>query len=605
MDGWSGKVLRVDLSKGQWEDEELDIDLAQEYLGGRGLATKVFFDEVDANVDPLSPENKLIFATGPLTGTGAPTAGRYMVVSKSPLTGTIACCNVGGDFGSELKYAGYDMVIFEGKSPEPVYLMIQNGDVQIKPAGHLWGKKTNETDDMVKAEMGDKWKALDTHVACIGPAGEKLARIACIMSDKHRAAGRSGLGAVMGSKNLKAIAVWGSGAVTVTDGGALKEATFGILGLLKNERIIEGMTTYGSMNSQFAMNRMGVLPALNFQAGSFEGVANTNARPLRANLLIRNGACFACPIACSRVTRIRDAEWQGEGYGPEFETCSLLGPDCGVDDLAAITKANYICNELGIDTMSAGGTIACAMELYEKGYLKQEEVGYELNFGNAKAMVELVEKLGLRQGFGDVLAEGGYRLAEKYGHPELFMGVKKQEMPAYHPQGLQGEGLALATANGGASHNRAGVYASELWGYPYKTDPLAIEGKAAMCVEFQHHKAVLDAVGVCQYIVFGKVEAEHIVPLLNAATGMDYTVESLMLAGEKIWNLERLFNLAAGFTAKDDTLPKRLLEQPMLTGTFEGQVSRLGEMLPEYYQLRGWDENGVPTKEKLAELGLD
>jgi len=350
---------------------------------------------------------------------------------------------------------------------------------------------------------------------------------------------------------------------------------------------------------------MGVLPTLNFQAGFFEGVANTNARPLRANLLIRNGACFACPIACSRVTRVTHPEFAGEGYGPEFETCSLLGPNCGVDDLAAITKANYICNELGIDTIAAGGTIACAMELYEKGYLKQEEVGYELNFGNAKAMVELVEKLGLRQGFGDILAEGGYSLAEKYGHPELFMGVKKQQLPAYHPQALQGTGLALATSNSGASHNRAGVYGSELWGYPVKTDPLAIEGKAALCVELQHYKAVLDAVGLCQYIVFGKVEAEHIVPLLNAATGIDYTVESLMLAGERIWNLERLFNLAAGLTAKDDTLPKRLLEQPMLKGTFEGQVSRLPEMLPEYYQLRGWDENGVPTKEKLAELGLD
>jgi len=605
MDAWTGKVLRVDLSKGEWEDEDLDVDLAEEYLGGRGLATKILFDEVDANVDPLSPENKLIFATGPLSGTGAPTGGRYMVVSKSPLTGAIACCNVGGDFGSELKYAGYDMVIFEGKSPKPVYLMIQNGDVEIKPAEHLWGKKTHETDDMVKAEMGDKWKALDTHVACVGPAGENLARIACIMSDKHRAAGRSGLGAVMGSKNLKAIAVWGSGAVTVTDGESFKEATFAILEMLKSERIIEGMTTYGSMNSQFAMNKMGVLPALNFQAGFFEGVINTNARPLRANLLIRNGACFACPIACGRVTRLTGPEYQGEGWGPEFETGSLLGPNCGVDNLAAITKANYICNELGIDTMSAGGTVACAMELYEKGYLKQEEVGYELNFGNAKAMVELVEKLGLREGFGDVLAEGGYRLAEKYGHPELFMGVKKQEMPAYHPQGLQGEGLALATANGGASHNRAGVYASELWGYPYKTEPLAIEGKAAMCVELQHYKAVLDAVGLCQYIIFGKVEAEHIVPLLNAATGMDYTVESLMRAGERIWNLERLFNLAAGLGAKDDTLPRRLLEQPLLTGTSEGQVSRLSEMLPEYYQLRGWDDNGVPTEEKLAELGLD
>jgi aldehyde:ferredoxin oxidoreductase len=606
MNGWIGRVLRVDLNRSDFVVEDLDPDVAIDYIGGRGLGVKVMYDEVDPKVDPLSPENKLIFATGPLTGTGAPTGGRYMAISKSPLTETIGYSNAGGHFGPELKFAGYDMIIIEGKAPSPVYLSIDNDEVQIRPAEHLWGKNTYETEDLIKAEVGDKWKAMDTHIATIGPAGEKLVKIAAIMCDKGRAAGRSGLGAVMGSKNLKAIAVRGTRAVTVDDGESFKEAMMALLERVKKERITsELLPMYGTMNAQFGMNRKGTLPTRNYQAGSFEGVANTNARPLRANFLIRNRGCFACPIHCGRITRSTDPEFEGAGEGPEYETCTMLGPNCGIDNLAAITKANYLCNELGIDTISAGGTIGCAMELYERGYLKEEEVGYQLNFGNAKAMVELVKKMGLRQDFGDALAEGAFRLAERYGHPELFMGVKKQEFPAYHVQGIQGTGLEFATANTGASHNRAGVYNLELWGIPREVDPLSTEGKAALCVSLQNQYAAVDASGLCQFLPMNAVqEPEGIVPLLEAATGVGYTTESMLLAGERIWNVERLFNLAAGLTAKDDTLPKRLLEQPMLKGNAEGQVNRLYEMLPEYYQLRGWDENGVPTQEKLDELGL-
>ncbi|MDZ4230669.1 MAG: aldehyde ferredoxin oxidoreductase family protein [Dehalococcoidales bacterium] len=605
MNGWTGKVLRVDLSRGECEEEELDLDLAEEYIGGRGLATRVFFDEVDPNIDPLSPENKLIFATGLLTGTGAPTGGRYMVVTKSPLTGTIHCSNAGGDFGAELKYAGYDMVIIEGKSSTPVYLSINNDDVQLKPAEHLWGKNTQDTEEAIKAETGDEWIALDTHIACIGPAGERLVKMACIMNDKHHALARSGSGTVMGSKNLKAIAVRGTGGVTVADGAAFKEAMLAVWDKVKAGRnTSEFLPQYGTLNALYPMNQMGNLSVHNFQTGTFEGAKNVSSRVLRANYLIRNGGCFSCPIACIRLTRVTDPEFKGEGGGPEFESAALLGPNCGVDNMAAVVKANYICNELGIDTISVGGTIACAMELYEKGYLTEEEAGCQLNFGNAQALVEMVEKMGLREGFGDTLAEGGYRLAEKYGHPELFMGVKKQETATYHVQGAQGTGLEYATSNTGCSHNRALVYNNEVWGIFEPADPLGTDGKAAMCVNMQHYMTVIDISGLCQFLAQTVITPEDIIPLLNAATGLDYTVESLLQAGERIWNLERLLNLKAGFTAKDDTLPRRILEQPMLKGAAEGQVHHLREMLPEYYRLRGWDENGVPTREKLAELGL-
>lgn len=604
MHGWVGKVLRVDLTTGDCTDEDLDLDLAEEYIGGRALATKIFFDEVAPTVEPLSAENKLVFAAGVLTGTGAPTGSRYTVVTKSPLTGTIHSSNAGGNFGSELRFAGYDVIIFEGKAPNPVYLLINDDDVQLKPAEHLWGKNVNETDDMIKAEIGDEWKALDTHIACIGPAGEKLVKLAAIMSDKHRALARCGAGTVMGFKNLKAIAVRGTRSVTVADGEAFKEASAAILKMVKESRnTSEFLPTYGSMNALFPLNQMDALSAFNFHASSFEGAKNIHSRILRANFLIRNGGCFACPIGCTRVTRSTVPGFEGEGEGPEFETVALFGANCGVDNLAAIIKANHICNELGIDTISVAGTIACAMELYEKGYLKEEEVGCQLNFGNAEAMVEMVEKLGLREGFGDILAEGSYQLAERYGHPEVFMGVKRQEPAIYHPQMSQGIGLEYATCNTGCTHQRAGM-AREVLSPSEDYPPSATEGKAAMCIDLQHYRTIVDATGLCTYLGFAGLETADMVPLLNAATGIDYTLESVLLVGEKVWNLERLFNLAAGFTAKDDTLPKIMLEQPMLKGAFEGQVNRLHEMLPEYYRLRGWDENGVPTQEKLVELGL-
>lgn len=605
--GYVGQVLRVDLTKGKWEVEDLDLDVAKDYIGGRGLGARILLDEVAADVDPLGPDNKLIFATGPLTGTGAPTGCRYVVVSRSPLTGAIGYANSGAYFGPELKYAGYDVIIFEGKSPEPVYLNIKDDAIELKPAGHLWGKTTNETEDLIKAELKDAWVARDTHVASIGPAGEKLVKISSIINDKGSAVGRTGLGAVMGSKNLKAIAVRGTKGVKVADGASFKQAVSAAMEKLKASPISGtkgSLPRWGTAAGMYSFNRAGVLPTNYFRSGVVAEIRPIDGRTISDQFLVHNRACFGCPIACKRISKTTDPNFAGHGEGPEYETVSMFGPCCGVSNASAIALAGFICNELGMDTISVGNTIGCAMELYEKGFLPEADAGYKLNFGNAQAMVELTRKMGYREGFGDVLAEGAYRLAEKYGHPEVFMGTKKLESPAHQPRALQGMGLTYATCNRGACHNSGGMVNIEVFGVPEKVDPLTPDGKPELIKNSQDTIAVVDSTGLCLFALWG-IWSPEILPLLNAATGFDYTMESMMLAGERVWNTERLFNLKAGFTKADDTLPKRMLEEPMPDGAGKGKVNRLDIMLPEYYRLRGWDENGVPTADKLAELALE
>jgi len=600
MNGWMGKILRVDLTKGRIVTEDLNPDLAKEFIGGRGLASKVLFDEVDPQVDALSPENKLIFSTGPLTGTGAVTSSRYMVATKSPLTGAIACSNSGGYFGPELKFAGYDLIILEGRSDNPVYLWIEDDRVELRRAEHLWGKDTSQTEDLIRAETHKRAK-----IACIGPAGEKLVRIAAVMNDKNRAAARSGVGAVMGSKKLKALAVKGSKKVGIADRKAFKEANMLVLEKLKSAPpTAEGLPNLGTAMGVNFFNELHLLPTRNFQEGFLGKAEKISGEAIAQSIFVKKKACYACPIGCGRVTKVNDPEFQGEGEGPEYETIAALGSNCGIDNLAAITKANYYCNELGLDTISAGVTIAGAMELYERGILSEREVGFKLNFGNAQALVELIKKMGLREDFGDILAEGGYRMAEKYGHPELFMGVKGQELPGFQVRGLQGSGLAFATSNRGACHLRAGIYGPELFGIPEKIDPLDTKDKALWVKKLQDSGAVIDSSGICVFIAFGGVGLEEVLGMLEAATGAGYNMEGILLTGEMIWNLERLFNQAAGLTGKDDNLPLRMLKEPMPEGPYKGQVVRLDEMIPEYYRLRGWDKDGNPTPEKLEGLGL-
>lgn len=603
MKGWIGKLIRVNLQDKSINIEKLNMEDAKLYFGGRGLGSKYFYDEVDAKVDPLSPENKLIFMTGPMTGTYATCAGRFNVVAKAPLTGTIGACNSGGHFGPELKFAGFDGIIFEGKSPEPVYLHINDDQIELKNAKHLWGKDVLETTDMLLEENEE-----DARVACIGPAGEKQVLFATIMNDKDRAAGRSGLGAVMGSKNLKAVIVRGSNGIGVANRAEFMKAT-----LDAREKILEnaitgkggGLPTYGTEVLVNILNEMHSLPTNNWQTSRFEDADQISGEYMTENLLVRNKACFACPIGCGRVIKIPDGKYKGIVAGPEYEAGWSYGASCGVNDLNAINKANHVCNLLGMDPITMGSTIACAMELKEKGIINKEDLqGKDLKFADADSIIEWTEKTAYREGFGDIMAQGSYRMAEKYGHPEYSMSVKKQEMPAYDGRGLQGMGLEYATSNRGGCHVRGYLTSPEALGIPEKADPLETQGKAQLLKTFQDLTAVVDSSDICLFTTFA-LGLPEIAEMLRETIGLEISDEEILQAGERIWNLEKLFNLEAGLTKKDDTLPPRLLKEPLTSGPAKGKVVELETMLEEYYQLRGWDEEGIPTDEKLEELAIN
>ncbi len=602
MRGWVGQLLRVNLSDGSIHKEALDPVEAKNYIGARGLGTRLWMKEVDPKVDPLSDKNSLIFITGPLTGTLATSGGRYEVVCKAPLTGTMAASNSGGYWGPELKYAGYDAIIFEGKAKEPVYLWINDDEVELRNAVSLWGATVYETTDMVK-EATDE----DAKVACIGPAGENKVKFACIMNDYTRAAGRSGVGAVMGAKNLKAIAVKGSGGIGVADPDGFMASVTKARQMLKDHPVTgEGLKAYGTNILVNILDQTGGLPARNFRdSGTFPNANATGGESLAEQYLVRNKGCMGCSIGCGRISEVESGKFKTFGEGPEYEAAWGYGADCGIDNLEPVIKANNLCNELGMDSITMPTTIACAMELFESGYITTKETGCFLNFGNMDAIVDLTYKTAYRQGFGNELAEGSYRLASKYGHPELSMSVKKQELPAYDPRALQGMGLNYATNNRGGCHVRGYMTSPEILGIPEKLDSLATEGKAGWVKLFQDLTAAVDSSGICLFTTLGGLGAPELAAQLTTATGVNYTAEEVLLAGERIWNLERLFNLKNGFTRADDTLPLRLLKEPVKFGPNKGQVSKLSVMLPEYYEARGWDNNGAPTKEKLQELSID
>ena len=587
--------------------EEVNPQTAKDFIGGRGWAIKYLYDEVDPTVDPLSPGNKLIFGTGPLTATPAPTGNRYTVVTKSPLTGALSCSNSGGVFPTEMKRTGFDMFVFEGRASRPVYLWVNDDQVEICSAEHLWGKTVPQTEDTLLGETDPK-----ARVACIGPAGERLVKVAAIMNDKHRAAARSGVGAVMGSKNLKAVVVRGTKKTPLAEPEAMRE----LCKLVRSEVNADvkkgsSLREYGTAYVPPVTNEIGILPTRNFQTGVFEGVDNISGYVLKEKYLIRAKPCYGCPIACGRDTRVDDPIYGGEGEGPEYETIAALGSSCGVDNLAAVTKANYLCNELGLDTISTGVTISCAMEMYEQGILPESDVGRPLRFGDADTVIALIQEIAYRRGFGDALAEGSYRLASKYGHPEFSITAKKLEFPGYDPRGAKGMGLLYATSNIGASHMAGDIAYSEVFGVPEKIDPLTIEDKPRLVYRFEDAFAIIDAAGLCvflsvRYLFDPDVNLwpTRLTRLMNHATGAGYTEETLLEAGERIFNLERMFLLQAGFTQADDTLPQRMLEEPLPDGPAKGHVVELDQMLPQFYQLRGWDETGVPTAEKLQALGL-
>jgi len=608
MSGWMGKVLFIDLTTGSVREEKPDKAVLKDYIGGRGLGIYYLNRLVDPVCDPLSPDNVLVMATGPLTGTGAPTGARYMVMTKSPLTGAITCSNSGGMFPTELKRTGFDAIVMSGRSETPVYLYLDPDKAELRGADHLWGKDTHEATDLLLAATDAK-----ARVACIGPAGEKQVRFASIMNDKHRAAGRSGVGAVMGSKNLKAVVVRGKGRIPLADLDRFKKFNKQILGRFKEgiKKTPLGLTVNGTAGVVMTTQNYGVLPTKNWQQGTFDGWEKIQGEELTRRFLEKNSACYGCPIGCGRKTRVDDPRFSGEGEGPEYETIYAMGSNCMVNDLAAITKANYICNEMGLDTISMGATIACAMELVERGFLPEAEVGRPLKWGDAEALVELTRLTGMREGFGDLLAEGSYRLADRYGQPELAQVSKKQEFPGYEPRGSQAMGLAYATSPIGGSHMRGDPAYFELFGVPEFMDPHEWKGKGVVTKAYQDLSAIIDSAGLCIFFAVRNLAAKDlgvapvgILEYINAATGVDYTLNELMMAGERVINAERLFLTKAGFSRKDDSLPKRLTETPSPTGPAKGLVCHLDEMLDEYYQSRNWTEDGIPRPEILERLGL-
>ena len=614
---WTRKILRVNLTKGEVTEEALNMDWAADYIGQRGLGTRYLVEETDPKCDPLGPDNKLIFATGPLTGTPVSTGGRYSIITKSPLTGVVACSNSGGFIGAELKMAGWDMIIFEGKAESPVTLNIVNEKAEILPADDLWGKSVWETDKLLHAKHGDP----QMRVAAVGRAAETGCLYAAVINDLHRAAGRSGVGTVMASKNLKAVTVRGTRGV-----GNIKDPARFMKSVAEQKQVLvdnavtgQGLPAMGTQVLMNVINEIGALPAHNMRDVQFEQANDISAEAMlkpRASdgkpNLTTNAACFGCTIACGRISTIdkghfsveNKPEYWGNSGGLEYEAAWAMGADTGVGDLDALTYTNFICNEDGLDPISFGATVAAAMELYDTGVITTEHTGgMELNFGSAEALTWCVEKVAAGEGFGRDLAMGSKRMCEKYGHPELSMTVKGQEFPAYDPRGIQGMGLTYATSNRGACHLRSYTVASEVLGIPVKTDPLVTEGKPGLVKAFQDATAAVDSMGLCVFTTFAWT-LDNMAPQIDAACQGDWSVERLLEAGERIWNLERDYNNKAGMTGADDTLPARLLKEAAKTGPATGKVCGLDEMLPEYYSLRGWSKDGELTDEVREKFAL-
>lgn len=612
--GLAGKTALVDLSNNEVKIFPTPEDIVSKYLGGKGFCLAVLYNELKSlesrgvsvrDINALGPENVLVIATGPATGIpNFPTPGRFHVMAlKSPLTGSVASANSGGDFGPYLKFAGYDALIIKGASEHPVYISINNGEVEVHNASHLWGKTVLDTDITLKKSVSGRFVSVLT----IGPAGENLVLFASIMNG-YRSAARTGVGAVMGSKKLKAIIVSSSTTehIRVADPEHFKEASRKSYDKHKENLVTSTLLgAYGTASAVNLVNQMGILPYKNFQYGYHEGAENISGERITENYLIRRSACWGCMIACGRVTRVKSGPYQIlKTEGPEFETIALLGSSTGVDDLEAIIKANHLCNDLGLDTISMGSTIATAMELYEKGYINSEITeGLEYKFGNASVIVESVWRTAYKAGFGKYLALGSKRLASYFNAPQFSMSVKGLEIPAYDPRGSKGMGLGYATANRGGCHVTGYVFNAEALGIPEKLDPLSIEGKAKWVKWFQDFASVVNSTANCLFSTYALGPSDY-AELLSAVTGLSFSEEKIMQIGERIYNLERFIMSKYGFTDKDDTLPERFLKEPMSEGSAKGHVVELDIMKEEYYKLRGW-VNGVPTLEKLRELEID
>ncbi len=619
--GYVGKGLYVDLTKGAIETRELDRQFAEEYLGGNGFGTKLLWDHVGPEVDALSPENLLIFATGPLCGTAAPTSSRFEVIGKSPLTGIYGDSNAGGFFGPELKFAGWDYIVFTGRADQPVFLQIQDDQVKVCDARHLWGLTTSQTEDTLQKELGDQ----KIKTATIGPAGENTVRFAGIQVTSQRSAARSGLGAVMGSKNLKAIAVRGHQAVPLADPERFKQLANAFVKRLRQNAVYAPVHEHGTPGIAAMMNALGRFPTKNFQMGSFADIGEIDADALRDRAFVRHMGCYACPVACDALYRVPDGPYAGTTlHSVEYETLSSLGSGILNPNLDSILHMNKLCDDLGLDTISAGRSIGFSMELWERGILTAEDTGgLDLAWGNIDSSIKLLSMMAHRQGFGDLLAEGVRRAAETIGRgaDTYAMHVKGMEIPAQDGRAQRSMGLAQATSSRGADHLKAFPVIDET-GYPDEArrrygeeylpelaEPLATKYKPMLVKDGEDYGVVVDSVGLCKSggtFVMAELYWPDIAQALEAATGMSMPVEKLQRIGERIYNLQRCYNVRHGVTRADDRLPRRFAEEPSPSGNAEGEVIDLEPMLDEYYALRGWDvATGVPKPETLRSLGLE
>jgi len=612
--GFMGKILRVDLSCGSISTEQVPKQWMRQYLGGAGIASKYLFDEVPADTDPLGPDNKLIFMSGPLTGTSSASASRYSVVAKSPLTGIWGHGNSGGSFGPAMKRAGFDGFIIEGCSDEPVYLSIMDGNAKLLPADDLWGKKVPETEDIIK-EKQDR----NVTIASIGPGGENLVRYAAIMNNKHRTVGRTGMGAVMGSKKLKAIVCAGKAKFELSDPEGFISTARRQIDLLDESMLKVGFEAFGTNMVSDMVNARGGYPAYNWQTGVFKEIEEVNGMALTEKVLEKGVSCFACPISCGRGTAIKEGKYAGKkGEGPEYESANTLGAQCGVSDMNAITMANYLCNEYGIDTISTGSTIAFALECYEKGILTSEMTnGLELKFGDADLVISLIAKIALREGIGDLLAEGTRIAAQKLGKgsTHFAMNVKGMELPAYDPRAAKICGLGYVTANRGGDHITAFIEGPTFIDSPFLLvddskieDPFVANPKETkVVVDLENALTAFDAIGACKFMGL-LLPASDYVELINYALGWNMDVDEFRQCGERIYNLVRLYNAKTGMDRTYDTLPPRLMKDPLPKGPAKGMVideETLEMMKDAYYDFRGWDKKtGNPTKNKLESLGI-
>ena len=601
------KLLIVDLASGDIREQAVDPAYARDYIGGSGLAARMLWDSLDPQRDPLDPASPLLWMTGPLTGTGGPTNGRSSICARSPQTGLWGESNIGGFVGSELRYAGYDGLVITGRANAPVYLWVHNGRTELRDAAHLWGKAdTMETQRILKAEVGEPM----ARVACIGLAGENRVPYAAILSDHGRLAGRTGMGAVMGSKNLKAIAVRGTGKLVFAREQDYKRLRVEANKALREENMTAVYHETGTAGGADYLEMLGDMPQKYWTQAAFEGVERISGGTMAQTILTGKAACQGCVIACGRVVTINEGPYAtgGEAKGPEYETVAAFGSQLLVDDLHAIVALGNRCDAVGIDTISAGNTIALAYLLFDRGLITTKDTGgLELRWGDAKPCFDLIEQIARREGLGALVAQGSQALAAHFGAAELAVHVNNLEVPMHDPRAMTGSALVYVTSPRGACHNQSDYFTIEMGGSMDRldipmTDRLVDGGKAAYVARHQDWRTVCNSLVMC---TFASANLDTTVDLLSAATGHDWTLEEMMLAGERAWNLKRAYNMRLGLTRATEKLPRLLLE-PLPDGGQAGHVPDMELMLKEYYAARGWDEaTGAPTRDKLEELGLD